>query len=91
MQAAYRKFEAKLSGKPGKAHFVGVGGVGMAGLALMMKKRGWDVSGCDAVDNPLLAWLESNGIAVQRENAPGHLMNFDPSTDVVVRTPAVPM
>ena len=34
---------------------------------------------------------ESNGIAVQRENAPGHLMNFDPSTDVVVRTPAVPM
>ena len=43
MQAAYRKFEAKLSGKPGKAHFVGVGGVGMAGLALMMKKRGWDV------------------------------------------------
>lgn len=91
MQAAYMKFEAKLSGKPGKAHFVGVGGVGMAGLALMMKKRGWDVSGCDAVDNPLLAWLESNGIAVQRENAPGHLMNFDPSTDVVVRTPAVPM
>lgn len=91
MQASYSKFSSRLSGPPGKAHFVGIGGVGMAGLAFMMKKRGWEVSGCDAVDNPLLDWLESHGVVVQRENAPGHLMRFDSADDVVVRTPAVPM
>ncbi|MGI5870393.1 MAG: UDP-N-acetylmuramate--L-alanine ligase [Kiritimatiellia bacterium] len=91
MQAAYKEFEAKLTGVPGKAHFVGIGGVGMAGLALMMKKLGWDVTGCDAAESPQLPWLEANGIPVQRENAPGHLIKLDPATDIIIRTPAVPM
>ena len=32
---------------PGVAHLVGIGGVGMAALAVLLKNRGCDVSGCD--------------------------------------------
>ena len=30
-----------------KVHFTGIGGVGMAALAVLLKNRGCDVSGCD--------------------------------------------
>ena len=31
--------------RPGRAHFVGIGGVGMAGVARLLRSLGWEVSG----------------------------------------------
>ena len=45
-------------------HFVGVGGVGMSGIARVMLARGVEVSGSDAKDLPVLAALRALGGAV---------------------------
>ena len=42
-------------------HFVGVGGVGMSGIARVMLARGLSVSGSDAKDVPVLAALRALG------------------------------
>ena len=67
-------------------HMVGVGGVGMAGLAALLRARGRDVSGCDLHETPRTRWLESLGVAVFAGHDPSHL---DGAAEVVV-TPAVP-
>ena len=66
-------------------HLIGIGGVGMAGLAVLLKSRGWEVSGCDIHSSPRTAWLESQGIQVRIGHDPSHLANVD---EVIV-TPAV--
>ncbi len=70
----------------GKYHFTGIGGVGMAGVAFLLKKRGCDVSGCDLHATPRTRWLEANGIRVETGHSPDHIT---PDTDVCVFTPAV--
>ncbi|SDQ53534.1 UDP-N-acetylmuramate--L-alanine ligase [Quadrisphaera sp. DSM 44207] len=45
----------------GAVHFVGVGGVGMSGVARVMLARGLRVSGSDAKDVPVLAALRALG------------------------------
>ena len=72
--------------KPGRAHFVGAGGVGMAGVAFLLRRLGWEVTGCDGSRAPLLDWLEARGIHAVAGHDPAHLQ---PRPDLVVRTPAV--
>ena len=48
----------------GTVHMVGVGGVGMAGLAHLLVRAGFQVSGCDVQEGPLLEWLRGQGVAV---------------------------
>ncbi len=67
-------------------HLAGICGVGMAGLAVLLKARGLRVSGCDAAVNRLGPWLEQRGIAVQGPHQPAHI---DGSVDWVIRTAAV--
>lgn len=74
---------------PGKAHFVGIGGVGMAGLAYILHRFGWRVSGCDSQTNDNIRWLEELGVAVSIGHSATHCVSFDPATDIVVYTPAV--
>ena len=69
-----------------RIHFTGVGGVGMAGLAVLMKLRGHDVTGCDLKPTPRTAWLEANGVGVSFGHDPSHVAG----ADLVVATPAVP-
>ena len=69
----------------GKIHFIGIGGVGMAGLALLLKRRGHEVSGCDLSETPRTKWLEANGIEVKIGHDPAHLTD---AREVIV-TPAV--
>ena len=69
-----------------KVHFVGIGGVGMAGLAVLLREAGADVSGCDAHPGPRTRWLESLGIPVVGVHDPTHAAD----ADEVVVTPAVP-
>jgi UDP-N-acetylmuramate--alanine ligase len=68
-----------------KVHLVGIGGVGMAGLAVLLKARGCDVSGCDIHRSPRTDWLESQGIRVFVGHDPAHVA----AADEVIVTPAV--
>ena len=68
-----------------RAHLVGVGGVGMAALAVLLRNRGWEVSGCDIARSARTDWLESLGIRVDIGHSPSHVHDCD----LVVVTPAV--
>ena len=68
-------------------HFIGIGGVGMAGVAFLLKSAGNQVSGCDLHASPRTRWLEANGIPVFSGHSPSHLT---PDVDICVFTPAVP-
>ena len=48
--------------KPCHAHFIGIGGVSMSGLAEILKKEGFTVSGSDMKESDTTRSLESNGI-----------------------------
>jgi len=72
--------------KTGHIHFVGVCGVGMAGLAYLLSSRGWRASGCDVALNPLADWLTGEGLQVQAGHSAEHI---DPTVTCIVKTPAV--
>jgi len=71
-----------------RAHFVGVCGVGMAGVAYLLSRRGWQTSGCDAHAKELSGWLRAAGVAVAKGHGAEHLDGWGPGDRVVV-TPAV--
>lgn len=64
---------------------MGIGGVGMAGLAILMKSEGYEVSGCDLYSTARTRYLESLGINVLLGHNPKHLEGVDE----LVITPAV--
>lgn len=66
-------------------HFVGIGGVGMAGIAEVCVNLGYIVSGSDVRHNPTVARLESLGALIQL----GHDANHVKNTDVVVVSTAI--
>ena len=68
-----------------RIHLIGIGGVGMAGLAVLLKARGHEVFGCDLKATPRTRWLESQGIPVFVGHSPDHLKD----ADEVIVTPAV--
>lgn len=75
-----------LQSGSGHAHFAGIGGVGMAGLAFLVSKAGIRVSGCDLVESRITAWLRANGIQVLAGHAAAHIAE---SVTALIRTPAV--
>lgn len=68
-----------------KIHLVGIGGVGMAGLAVLLKSEGYAVSGCDCARSPRTVYLESLDIPVAIGHDPKHV----DGCDEVIVTPAV--
>jgi UDP-N-acetylmuramate--alanine ligase len=67
-------------------HFVGIGGAGMSGLALVAHALGARVTGSDRVDSPACDSLRAAGI----EPAIGHdAANYPPGAELVVST-AIP-
>ena len=50
--------------KTEKIHFVGIGGIGMSGLALIMKRKGFNVQGSDISTNKNIERLKKNKINV---------------------------
>lgn len=68
-----------------RIHLVGVGGVGMAGLAVLLKSQGNDVSGCDLSASPRTRWLEELGVPVSIGHDAAHVAG----ADEVIVTPAV--
>ncbi len=60
-----------------RIHFVGVGGVGMSGLAEILLSYPLTISGCDAADSDITRRLSSLGIRVHRGHDPSHLAEAD--------------
>jgi UDP-N-acetylmuramate--alanine ligase len=61
---------------PGRhLHFMGIGGIGMSGLAAVCREQGAVVSGCDATLNGAAVRLKANGASVTVGHDPAHLDN----------------
>jgi UDP-N-acetylmuramate--alanine ligase len=66
-----------------RLHFIGIGGAGMSGLALVAHALGAEVTGSDRSDGPYCARLREAGIEPEIGHDAGHLA---PGADVVVST-----
>lgn len=71
---------------PIHVHFIGIGGISMSGLAEVLLKEGFTISGSDAQASALTKQLEDAGAVIyigQRAS------NIQPGTDLVVYTAAI--
>ncbi|MEO0184434.1 MAG: UDP-N-acetylmuramate--L-alanine ligase [candidate division WOR-3 bacterium] len=75
----------KLLGRTANIHFVGIGGIGMSGLALVFKNLGFEISGSDIRRSTITDNLKKAGIKVKyrhkKENVKGK--------DVIIYSTAV--
>lgn len=71
--------------KTQKIHFVGIGGIGMSGIAELLINLGYDVSGSDLSDSATTRNLQSLGGVVHR----GHDGRWVEGADVVVTSSAI--
>jgi len=67
-------------------HFVGIGGAGMSGIAMVLHRRGYEVTGSDLKPSRYVALLERDGIPV----SVGHDAANIELPDVVVISSAIP-
>jgi UDP-N-acetylmuramate--alanine ligase len=74
-----------LLGKTRRIHFVGIGGIGMSGIAELLANLGYAVSGSDARQSDVTDRLKSLGVTVQV----GHRAGNVGDADVVVYSSAV--
>ena len=56
-------------------HFVGIGGIGMSGLALIMKRMGFNVQGSDLVVNKNIERLKKDKIKISIKHSKKNIMN----------------
>jgi UDP-N-acetylmuramate--alanine ligase len=77
-----------------KFYFIGIGGIGMSGLARYFRRRGAEVAGYDRTPSELTSQLMAEGIEVQFSEdvrlIPDAFQLALPAEVMVVRTPAVP-
>ncbi len=69
----------------GTIHFVGIGGIGMSGIAEVMHNLGYGVQGSDIAEGPSVERLRARGIAVMIGHAPENVQGVA----VVVTSTAV--
>jgi UDP-N-acetylmuramate--alanine ligase len=69
----------------GTIHFVGIGGIGMSGIAEVMKNLGYDVQGSDVAEGYVVQGLRDKGIRV----AIGHSADNVGDAAVVVTSTAI--
>ncbi|RLB11766.1 MAG: UDP-N-acetylmuramate--L-alanine ligase [Deltaproteobacteria bacterium] len=68
-----------------KIHFVGIGGIGMSGIAELLINLGYKVSGCDLKRSSITERLESLGAEIEYLHSKNHI----DGVDVVVYSSAV--
>ena len=66
-------------------HFVGIGGSGMSGIAEVLRNLGYEISGSDLADGPVLRRLQGLGITTYVGHAEAHIA----TADAVVTSTAV--
>jgi UDP-N-acetylmuramate--alanine ligase len=74
-----------MLGRTRRVHFVGIGGIGMSGIAELLANLGYQVSGSDAKRSDVTARLERLGVRVDE----GHDARHVGDADVVVVSSAV--
>ncbi len=74
-----------LQDKHKKVHFIGIGGISMSGLAEILLKNGYKVSGSDMKDSKLLQNLRAKGAEVYLGQSADNIKNVD----LVVYTAAI--
>ena len=62
-------------GKKEVIHFVGIGGIGMSGLALIMKDLGFNIKGTDQLSGKNIERLKKNKINIQIGHKKKNLSN----------------
>ncbi|WP_372808206.1 UDP-N-acetylmuramate--L-alanine ligase [Pontiella sp.] len=77
----------QLIQRGGHVHLMGIGGIGMAGVAWLLKQRGFTVSGCDLQQNRQTGWLSKNDIDIFAGHDGAHVSG---QVDWLVRSTAVP-
>jgi UDP-N-acetylmuramate--alanine ligase len=75
----------RLPRKIGPIHFVGIGGIGMSGIAEVLNNLGYTVQGSDAADGGNVARLREKGVKV----SVGHKAENVDGADVVVVSTAI--
>ena len=68
-------------------HFIGIGGIGMSGIAELLNNLGFKITGSDIKASENVKRLESLGIEISIGHSPNNLKN----ADVVVYSSAVPL
>ncbi len=68
-----------------RIHFVGIGGIGMSGIAEVLLNLGYEISGSDLVSTEITQRLDDMGAAIHRGHEASHIGN----ADVVVTSTAV--
>ena len=68
-----------------KIHMIGIGGISMSGIAVMLKKAGFEVTGSDSMGSDMVRMLEDENITVFIGSNP-ELVH---SADIVVYTAAI--
>jgi len=58
-------------------HFIGIGGIGMSGLARVLLKMGYKISGSDTQKNRLTRQLENEGAYIRLGHSPSNLDKAD--------------
>ncbi|MEZ5415786.1 MAG: UDP-N-acetylmuramate--L-alanine ligase [Vicinamibacterales bacterium] len=72
-------------GRTRRVHFVGIGGIGMSGIAELLVNLGYEVSGSDQSASPALERLAAMGVVTAVGHAPAHVG----PADVVVFSSAI--
>lgn len=68
-------------------YFIGIGGISMSGIALILKNKGFNVSGSNNVENDMTIRLENQNIKVNLNQIKE---NITDDIDLVVYTAAIP-
>ncbi|QIK38379.1 UDP-N-acetylmuramate--L-alanine ligase [Caldichromatium japonicum] len=72
-----QRHSAARMGRVRQVHFVGIGGVGMSGIAELMTNLGYDVSGSDLRDSEVTQHLRALGIQVFIGHRPEQVQEAD--------------
>ena len=74
-----------MLGRTKKIHFVGIGGIGMSGIAELLMNQGFEVTGSDLVCTKITDHLVKKGVRIIE----GHDPSLVTDADVVVKSSAV--
>ena len=72
--------------KPCHAHFMGIGGISMSGLAEILNKEGFTISGSDMKESAVTKSLEAHGMKVLYGQVAS---NITSDIDFIVYTAAI--
>ena len=75
-----------MLGRTKKLHFVGIGGIGMSGIAELLINYGYKISGSDLLQSHVTERLEKMGAEITYQHKAS---NVHKDVDVVVKSSAV--